>query len=198
MASTYVGSSQAAVESWKSKKPQQNLLEQAIGLVPSLVVPVTIAVVAFRRFRAHRKSAAAKKSAEKPAAAEAKAPEARKPRRDYKVKRDQEGPLLMGADDAEDGPEVQPHDNVMHGYSEDEVEAAGAAAAGPGAGNTQMLQMLQQMGYKVIMPKDGSGQVFLVPPGAAGPGGEGAIEEGDEEGYDEDEEGEEEDEDEDE
>ncbi len=50
---------------------------------------------------------------------------------------------------------------------EQETEAAGAAAAGPGGEkNAAMLRMLQQMGYRIVMPKDGSGQVGHMPAAA--------------------------------
>ncbi|GLC45240.1 hypothetical protein PLESTB_000721500 [Pleodorina starrii] len=184
--SSQPGSSAAAMRSWEKKRPQPSLLSVAQGLVQQYALPVAVVGFLVRRYLANKKKAAAKPDAAK-ASADKDAPAAsttRKPRRDYKVKRDQEGPLLVGADDED--VEVQPHDDVMEAYDETEVEKAGAAAAGPGGGNTAMLQMLQQMGYRIVMPKDGSGQVFLVPPGAAGPGGQ-AIAEGDEEGYDEDE-----------
>ncbi|KXZ49041.1 hypothetical protein GPECTOR_23g128 [Gonium pectorale] len=192
MASSYARSSTSALKSWESKKPKTTLVDSALGLVQQYALPVAILGFLARRFLAHRKEAA-KKAATKAEPAEASASTApqRKPRHVYKVAREREGSLLVGVDDED--VEVQPHDNVMEAYDEQEVEKAGAAAAGPGGGNQAMLQMLQQMGYKIIMPKDGSGQVFLVPPGAAGPGGPaGAIAEGDEEGFDEDEEGEEE------
>ncbi|PNH11720.1 hypothetical protein TSOC_001418 [Tetrabaena socialis] len=188
----YAGSSLASKKSWKAKTSEATLLDTALGLARQYALPLAVLGFLARRFLASRKKAdKPKPDAAASKAADAVAPastSARKPRREYKVKRDQEGPLLVGADDRETV-EVQPHDDVMEAYDESEVEAAGAAAAGPGGSNEAMLKMLQQMGYKVVMPKDGSGQVFLVPPGAkGGPGGEEAIEEGDEEGYDEDEE----------
>ncbi|GIL82637.1 hypothetical protein Vretimale_8236 [Volvox reticuliferus] len=191
--SSYAGSSTSAIKSWEAKQPKPSLLSIAQGLVQQYALPVAVVAFLVRRYLANRKKAEVKPDAKDSTEKSPLARATRKPRREYKVKREQDGPLLVGADDED--VEVQPHDNVMEAYDEREVEKAGAAAAGPGGGNTAMLQMLQQMGYRIIMPKDGSGQVFLVPPGAAGPGGQ-AIEEGDEDGYDEDEgyeEGEEED-----
>ncbi|GFR44242.1 hypothetical protein Agub_g5443 [Astrephomene gubernaculifera] len=186
--STIAGSTTSALRSWEAKKPKSTAASVALGLVQQYAVPLAVLGFFVRRYLKSRKQAAKKPDAAAKGTAAAQSASARKPRREYKVKRDQEPqPLLVGEDDEE--VEVQPHDNVMEAYSETEVEKAGAAASGPAGGNnTAMLQMLQQMGYRIVMPKDGSGQVFLVPPGAAGPGGQ-AIEEGDEEGYDEDEEG---------
>ncbi|KAG2433105.1 hypothetical protein HYH02_012808 [Chlamydomonas schloesseri] len=195
--STYAGSSLSAKDSWKQKKAKTNLVDATLNIVQAWALPVLVGGYLVRRFLQNRKKAAKAPDAAGAAKAEqadgeqAGAAE-RKPRRDYKVKRDQEGPLLAGADDEEEV-EVQPHDEVMEGYSESEVDAAGAAAAGPGGGNTAMLKMLQQMGYRVVMPKDGSGQVYLVPPGASAPGEE-AIAEGDEDEEEEDEDEEEADE----
>ncbi len=175
--SSYVGSSQASIASWQKKKYKPGPAEVVLSLVQQYALPLVAAGWALKRFLAYRKAQAAKKptAAAEAAAKKAEPAAARKPRREYKVKRDQDGPMLVGADDAE--VEVQPHDDVVEGYHETEVEAAGNVAAGPGGGNTQMLQMLQQMGYRIVMPKDGSGQAFLVPPGAKVPG-EAGIEEG--------------------
>ncbi|KAG2435913.1 hypothetical protein HXX76_007108 [Chlamydomonas incerta] len=187
--SAYAGSSLSAKDSWKSKKAKANLVDATLNIVQAWALPVLVGGYLVRRFLQNRKKAPKAPDAAAAAKAEEvdadKAGAERKPRRDYKVKRDHEGPLLAGADDEE--VEVQPHDEVMEGYSESEVDAAGAAAAGPGGGNTEMLKMLQKMGYRVVMPQDGSGQVYLVPPGAAGPGEE-AIEEGDEDEEEEEEE----------
>ncbi|GIL55234.1 hypothetical protein Vafri_10818 [Volvox africanus] len=183
--SSYAGSSTSAIKSWEAKQPKPSLLSIAQGLVQQYALPVAVVAFLVRRYLANRKKAEAKPDANASIGKSPSVRATRKPRREYKVKREQDGPLLVGADDDEDV-EVQPHDNIMESYDEREVEKAGAAAAGPGGSNTAMLQMLQQMGYRIIMPKDGSGQVFLVPPGGAGPGGQ-AIEEGDEDGYDEDE-----------
>ncbi|EFJ46877.1 hypothetical protein VOLCADRAFT_92628 [Volvox carteri f. nagariensis] len=174
------------MKSWEAKQPKPTILSIAQGLVQQYALPVAVVAYLVRRYLANKKKAAGKSDPKPSAQKTETARETRKPSRNYKVKREQEGPLLVGADDED--VEVQPHDDVMDAYDEKEVEKAGAASAGPGGGNTAMLQMLQQMGYRIIMPKDGSGQVFLVPPGAPGPGGQ-AIAEGDDEGYDEDEEG---------
>jgi len=87
-------------------------------------------------------------------------------------------------------------DNVMEAYNEDEVEALQKAQDSKQA---NFLNMLQQMGFRVVAPQDGSDQVFLVPQGAEegeeedeGEEGELLYDEGEEElledeGYDEDE-----------
>lgn len=180
----------------RQKKGQFNPLDAAVGLAKDYW-PLAALAFAARWYIQRRKKQQVKAPAA-PAAAAAStgaAPLAsmqRKPRREYRITTDPDGPLLvnsaMGDAETEDV-EVQPPDNVMEGYNEEEVAAAGEAAGG-GTGNTAMLQMLKQMGYRVIVSKDGSGQVFLVPPGAKAPG-EDTVPEGDEEGADEeDEEGE--------
>lgn len=173
---------QAAQRTWAKKRGEPTLLDTAGGLIRTYAVPVALVAFAVRRFLQHRKKQPKKAAAAAAAPAATAAAGARKPRRTYKVQ-PQEGPVLVSAagpeEDEGSDPGVQPHDNVMEGFNEDEVEAAGAAGAagGPG-GNQAMLQMLKQMGYRVVVPKDGSGQVYLVPPGAAVPGEEGGIPEG--------------------
>ena len=163
----------------RQKKGQFSPLDAAVALTKDYW-PLAALAFAARWYLQRRKKQQSKAPAAPAAAAAASgaAPQAsaqRKPRREYKITTDPDGPLLvnsaMGEFDEDEEVDVQPHENVMEGYTEEEVEAAGEAAGG-GKGNNAMLQMLQQMGYRVIVSKDGSGQVFLVPPGAKAPGEE--------------------------
>jgi hypothetical protein len=111
--STSLGSTASAVKSWE-KKARSSPLTAALGVAQHFALPLALAGWALRRYLAHRREAAAAKpktDAKTAKAEEAEAATARKPRRDYKVKRDQEGPMLVGLGD--DDVEIQPNDNVM-------------------------------------------------------------------------------------
>jgi len=123
-----------------------------------------------------------------------------KARKNVKVKRDPEAAAQARAIAREQAAMGLTPDNEMEALNEDEVEQLHAAEGagegpvgpgGPGGNDGNFIKMLQSLGYKMVVANDGSGQVFMIPPGADGPPGPEGIEEGDEEGYDEDEDGEE-------
>lgn len=114
--------------------------EQAIKIAQSLSLPAAIGL--FFLFKWHKSPKTPK--AKTPAAGSAKestSQASRKPRRDYKVNREAIEPILAQVEDG-DHPELDPGDDAMEAYNEDETEAAGAAAAG-GASNNQMIEMLK-------------------------------------------------------
>uniref|UniRef100_A0A7S0V898 Uncharacterized protein n=1 Tax=Polytomella parva TaxID=51329 RepID=A0A7S0V898_9CHLO len=80
-------------------------------------------------------------------------------RKHYKVNREQQLELLQ---DNRPDIEIQDNDDVVETYEEDDVEKAGAM----GGGNKEMLSMLQQMGFRLVMGPDGT--MMLVAPGKEG------------------------------
>ncbi|KAL6758316.1 hypothetical protein V8C86DRAFT_2599473 [Haematococcus lacustris] len=163
----------------------------------NIALPAALMVLTIKRIRTHRRRQ--REKAAEPQTSLPATPAKPKPRRDYKLKRDEDGSSLR---QRQAGAGLQ-HDDVMELYNEDEVDdlhqslptqAAQGPAGGPSTPGQGMdfIKKLQSLGYRLVMAKDGSGQMFLVPPDAEGQGEDGllgqGVEEGDEEGYDEDEE----------
>lgn len=131
----------------KARKGKATPLEAVLQVAQAAAVPVALGVYLLRRWMKHRKEQKGKpkpasgKQQSAAAAASAARSEKAKARRNYKVKRDEVGQML--AQDGEEYPDVQPSDDTMEVYNEDEVDNAGAAAAG-GAPPNQMIDMLKQ------------------------------------------------------
>jgi len=173
------------------KSKAQTALELAKWPLFNLAWPAAVAGVVVAQVVKHRK---AKKSA-KPEAPQQqpKQPEAptrprAKPRRDYRVATDEQAVAEAkqraqeeaAAAVAAGAAGLQP-DDQLEAYNEQEVDALQSAQpSGPGAGGGgkegggNFIGMLKSLGYRVVVPSDGSGQVLLVPPGEKLEGEEGA------------------------
>ncbi|MEW5313948.1 MAG: hypothetical protein WDW38_005478 [Sanguina aurantia] len=82
-------------------------------------------------------------------------------RPEYKV---QQGRVLQEQEEGDDAglSGIGEHENEIQMLDEADVDMLQQ----DGGDNQKMLKMLQAMGFKVVIPDDGSGQMFLVPPGA--------------------------------
>mmetsp|Transcript_2284 Transcript_2284/g.3783 ORF Transcript_2284/g.3783 Transcript_2284/m.3783 type:complete len:192 (+) Transcript_2284:24-599(+) len=117
-------------------------------------------------------------------------------RRDYKLsqpvqqqQQQQRQQSVTKAGSAADTEGVEELDAAASQQGMSEILMSGEQMDAAGGGQN-FINMLQSLGYKVVMPKDGSSdKVYLVPPGGEGEGAD-AIPEGEEgeEDYDEDEE----------
>lgn len=119
---------------------KRTLGEKALKAAQSVGLPVAVGLYfLFKWWKAPKKAKAPAGSAKEPASTSAST--ARKARREYKINREEAQSML--AQDGEDAyPEVDPGDDTVEAYNEDETEAAGAAAAN-GAPPNQMIEMLK-------------------------------------------------------